>query len=140
MQTLQALPLHGNVRELENLIHRALALAEPEEPELHMALESMASPAIRDMPTLAGDVLNSEPSLISQTSTPSQVAVPDDLQGHLDVQERSILLRALTESGFNRTAAAARLGMSLRQIRYRMVRLGIDAHQEKSQPDREATL
>ena len=34
-------------------------------------------------------------------------------------------MRALHESGFNRTAAAARLGMSLRQIRYRIARLGI---------------
>ena len=34
-------------------------------------------------------------------------------------------MRALQESGFNRTAAAARLGLSLRQIRYRIARLGI---------------
>ena len=140
MQTLQSLPLHGNVRELENLIHRALALAEPEEPELHMTFESRGSPAVKDMQPMMGDMLNPELSSISQTSKPGQTAVPDDLQGHLDAQERSILLRALTESGFNRTAAAARLGMSLRQIRYRMVRLGIDALHEKSQPDSEATL
>ena len=48
----------------------------------------------------------------------------DDCE-RLDQQEREILVRALHESGFNRTAAAARLGMSLRQIRYRIARLGI---------------
>ena len=53
--------------------------------------------------------------------------VPSDLQSHLDVQEKAILMQALAQCGFNRTAAAARLGISLRQIRYRMVRLGIDA-------------
>jgi two-component system response regulator PilR (NtrC family) len=51
--------------------------------------------------------------------------VPNDLQGYLDQQEREILIRALQETGFNRTAAAARLGLSLRQIRYRIARLGI---------------
>ena len=36
-------------------------------------------------------------------------------------------MRALDETGFNRTAAAARLGLNLRQMRYRMARLGITA-------------
>jgi two-component system response regulator PilR (NtrC family) len=55
--------------------------------------------------------------------------VPSDLQSYLDQQEREILVRALQESGFNRTAAAARLGLSLRQIRYRIARLGITTPQ-----------
>ena len=51
--------------------------------------------------------------------------MPADLQAYLDQQEREILVQALHESGFNRTAAAQRLGLSLRQIRYRIARLGI---------------
>jgi two-component system response regulator PilR (NtrC family) len=51
--------------------------------------------------------------------------MPSDLQGWLDEQEREILVRALQETGFNRTAAAQRLGLSLRQIRYRIARLNI---------------
>jgi two-component system response regulator PilR (NtrC family) len=47
------------------------------------------------------------------------------LQQYLDEQERQVLLRALQETQFNRTAAAARLGLNLRQIRYRIQRLGI---------------
>jgi two-component system response regulator PilR (NtrC family) len=53
--------------------------------------------------------------------------VPSDLQAYLDQQEREILVRALQETGFNRTAAAQRLGLSLRQIRYRIARLAIAA-------------
>ena len=53
--------------------------------------------------------------------------VPSDLQAYLDQQEREILLKALRETSFNRTAAAQRLGLSLRQIRYRIARLGIAA-------------
>ena len=43
----------------------------------------------------------------------------------LSPREREVLLQALQSTGFNRTAAAAKLGMNLRQIRYRMSRLGI---------------
>jgi two-component system response regulator PilR (NtrC family) len=53
--------------------------------------------------------------------------VPSDLQSHLDQKEREILVRTLKETGFNRTLAATRLGLSLRQIRYRIARLKIDA-------------
>ena len=55
--------------------------------------------------------------------------IPSDLQQHLDQQEREILVKALEDAGFNRTAAASRLGLSLRQMRYRIARLNIDMPQ-----------
>jgi len=91
---LRALPFNGNVRELENTLHRAVALGDGS--ELHF-----------DAPA------------------EEQVAIPENLQDYLDRQERSILTKVLLENGFNRTAAAARLGLSLRQIRYRIARLNI---------------
>ena len=62
---------------------------------------------------------------ISGNSYPCDQDLPQDLQAWMDELERDILVRALKEYGFNRTAAAARLGISLRQIRYRMERLQI---------------
>ena len=64
-----------------------------------------------------------------QSTAPGELApgVPSDLQAYLDQQEREILVRTLQETGFNRTAAAQRLGLSLRQIRYRIARLAIAA-------------
>ena len=56
---------------------------------------------------------------------PVDVSVAADAAGWLDEQERSILERALQAHGYNRTAAAARLGISLRQMRYRIDRLNI---------------
>ena len=53
-------------------------------------------------------------------------ALPADLQAHLDDVERDILMRALERHRYNRTAAGASLGLSLRQMRYRMARLGVD--------------
>lgn len=95
LRQLQAHPFHGNVRELENMLHRAVALGDGG------ALDF-------DLAEVAPDV-----------------AVPANLQDYLDLQERNILSKVLLEHGFNRTAAAAQLGLSLRQIRYRIARLDI---------------
>ena len=56
-----------------------------------------------------------------------EVPLPCDLQTFLDTHEKALLQRALQQTQFNRTAAAALLGLNLRQIRYRMERLGIGA-------------
>ena len=120
-------PLTGNVRELENLLHRAVALSDGE--ELHVdgptgttdaqAVRLATSPAA---PQLAQPTETSAPDHASTACAPP---LPNDLQAWLDQQEREILIRALKEAGFNRTATAARLGISLRQIRYRIARLNI---------------
>jgi len=94
LANLQRHPFNGNVRELENILHRAIALGDS--GDLHL-----------------------------ETPPVEYVAVPENLQDFLDAQERSILSKVLQETGFNRTAAAAKLGISLRQIRYRIARLNI---------------
>ena len=127
LQTLSRYPFPGNVRELENLLHRALALAGGE--------------------WIDADDLGLPDTLLDEGRTESQFAalqppgptapapeglslpdeLPSDLASYLDDVERAILLRALELHRFNRTAAAASLGLSLRQIRYRMARLAISA-------------
>jgi two-component system response regulator PilR (NtrC family) len=107
-------PLTGNVRELENLLHRAVALSEEDElriePSPQQTLSKEAVPVVAGMAEVGDD----------------RVGIPSDLQSHLDAAERNILIQALHETGFNRTAAAARLGLSLRQMRYRIARLHIE--------------
>ncbi len=115
---LHALPLLGNVRELENLLHRAVALYDGDELTLH------EHPSVRDPEAAQG--IDFEPTVADENLPSSVARLPVDLQAHLDAQERMIIVKALQDTGYNRTAAASRLGMSLRQIRYRMARLGIE--------------
>jgi two-component system, NtrC family, response regulator PilR len=147
LEQLATQPLRGNVRELENLLHRAVALREGDELQIDadiertlptpLAAEDQALGATEVPPTIPPRLVNSPPgSEISiESNLPASVpagaplALPTDLQNHLDAQERDILVRTLQETGFNRTAAAARLGLSLRQIRYRIARLSIDVPQ-----------
>ena len=117
---LQARELPGNVRELENLLQRALALSSGSQ----LQAQDFADPGDVD----AGFTATrppSEPVEAAEVPTPQPDTIPDDLQGYLDEQERQVLLKALKECDYNRTAAANRLGLNLRQIRYRIQRLGI---------------
>src|SRR4051794_5234158 len=93
----------GNIRELENILERALALTSSHEIGLD-------------------DLRLASPATPGATPTPSGAeALPD----YLDSIERKAILEALAKTGFNRTAAAKLLGITFRQLRYRMQRLDI---------------
>lgn len=115
-------PLKGNVRELENLLHRAIALSEGEELQVEAAATSGPSEGAGEKAPASTPRSTLRTPSLSDTAAD---ALPHDLQAWLDQHERQILVRALRETGFNRTATAARLGLSLRQIRYRIARLNI---------------
>jgi two-component system response regulator PilR (NtrC family) len=122
VQQLCEHPLGGNVRELENLLHRAVALSDGEALQVDFA------------PTLAV-AAGSDTTAAMPARPAAPHDMPGDLQAFLDQQEREILVKALHESGFNRTAAAQRLGLSLRQIRYRIARLAIAAPGDAEEPN-----
>ncbi len=129
LQHLLRYAFPGNVRELENLLHRALALS--------------GGPQIgRDDLGLPEELLHDgEPEVAAAVAAPAaapgaappgaapvhdiSAALPQDLATYLDQVERNILERALERHRYNRTAAGASLGLSLRQMRYRMARLGV---------------
>ena len=143
-QEIVKAPLEGNVRELENLLHRAVALSEGsggDASRLLMPASPSSSPpaAARPAPPeprLPRDGARRPPAAPPQpspsepeTAGPASAAdptLPADLKAWLADQEKQILVRALEQTGFNRTAAAAKLGLNLRQIRYRMAQLGIN--------------
>ena len=114
LRLLEGHPLKGNVRELENLLHRALALSAGGELQFD---DLDMPPGLLPVPTQD----------LGQQAPVADEPMPSDLQAWLDTQERGVIARALRDTGFNRTAAAARLGLNLRQMRYRMARLAIVA-------------
>jgi two-component system response regulator PilR (NtrC family) len=122
LEQIARLPLSGNVRELENLLHRAITLGEDGplriDPDMQLPCGTPPAP-----PTPAP--LHPAAQDRHLPPEPADDGLPRDLQAWLDERERGILVQALQENGFNRTATAARLGLSLRQIRYRIERLNI---------------
>ena len=98
----------GNVRELENILERAMALAGTQTIELD---DLQLAPS-----GLGADGTSTREVLSSEAGT---------LQEYLDRLERQAILEALERTRFNRTAAAKRLGITFRALRYRMARLGI---------------
>ena len=119
LEQLQTCAFPGNVRELENILHRAVALSTGGEFALDMPESTKLEAAQAAQPPVG---------------LPGQ-GLPENLQEYLDNQERDILSRALQATRYNRTAAACNLGMSLRQIRYRIARLNIAMPDGDNQTD-----
>ena len=117
MRQLLAYNFPGNVRELENILHRAIALGDG--GDLYLDMPDTAS--TENAPATALEAVG----LPKDFSENPPENLPENLQDYLDAQERDILRRVLQTTHFNRTAAANKLGMSLRQIRYRIARLNI---------------
>ena len=115
----------GNVRELENLLHRAVALADDDSIDIdNLGLPVVASTDEADF--LATAWQETQRSALDAVDAPAaEPELPTDLAAHLDAVERDILVRALERHRYNRTAAGAGLGLSLRQMRYRMARLRV---------------
>jgi two-component system, NtrC family, response regulator PilR len=137
-QALRRHPFPGNVRELENVLERAVALAteeqlqpidlmlpQPEvdlllEPEPVEAADAAAAETVDEPPTLPGTALPAD-----ERPYRLEGGIPSDLGAYLDAMERDAIRAALGRTGHNRTAAAQLLGLTFRQLRYRMHRLGL---------------
>mgnify|MGYP001818337546 FL=1 len=104
---LQHYGFPGNVRELENILERAMTLCD-------------------------GTIIQESDLQLTngQEPTPGELAQPDlgkqNLDSALDHTERDAIINALQQTRYNKTAAAKLLGLSFRQLRYRIKKLGIE--------------
>ncbi|MCG8908884.1 sigma-54 dependent transcriptional regulator [Pseudomonas sp. DP-17] len=106
LEKLKSYRFPGNVRELENMLERAYTLCE-------------------------NDVIQPHDLRLAETSTAdnggeASLAQIDNLEDYLEDIERKLIMQALEETRWNRTAAAQRLGLTFRSMRYRLKKLGID--------------
>ena len=129
LEALLAYSFPGNVRELENILERALAFANDGVIEVtDLVLKAAHTPKAVALEVAEAAVVAEQPAAVTDTKPLTGVNdLPGSLPDHLDDVEREIIRRALSKTQFNRTQAAELLGISFRQLRYRMQRLDINA-------------
>ncbi|MDM5176704.1 sigma-54 dependent transcriptional regulator [Massilia sp. DJPM01] len=128
LETLSTYSFPGNVRELENVLERALAFANDGVIEVGDLSLKGARVAERPAPVaeaVAAPLQAGAPQVAAPMSVSGPAELPSNLPDYLEQVEREIILRALTQTQFNRTQAALLLGISFRQLRYQMQKLDI---------------
>ena len=119
----------GNVRELENILERALALAEGN--SIHADdLQLPATPGVAREPIgIPSNVTpikaDAPPGADPRTTSPFDTA-SSALPSYIEEIERTAIQQALQENRYNKTKTAAALGITFRALRYKLKKLGID--------------
>ncbi|MGZ8240191.1 MAG: sigma-54-dependent transcriptional regulator [Methylobacter sp.] len=106
LAALQRYQFPGNVRELENILERALALYDGKSIEV--------------------DDLNLPVGAQNLPDSPAYDPALGSLEDYLEAIERKAITNALEENRWNKTAAAKQLGLSFRSLRYRLKKLALD--------------
>jgi len=111
LKTLKRYSFPGNVRELENTLERAYTLCDDN---------------LIQTEDLQLDIGSGQPMDMAANNSNGEIAPGDSLDDYLEEIEKKVILQALEETRWNRTAAAEKLGISFRQMRHRLKKFGID--------------
>ena len=146
---LEAYPFPGNVRELENILERALTFVEGdtiEADDIHLSESRIPTEPVA-RPTAPPPVAQPDPRPLRQRAPTAEldneelaaieqyqprqkdgpaIPLPNDLENYMQGLERNLLIKALEDCNYNKTKAAEKLGISFRAMRYKLKKLGID--------------
>ncbi len=141
-QALMQYSFPGNVRELHNVLERALTLSDGQE----IQPDSLQLPGFggSQPPVLSTQQLVVEPPCLTDAVPPNRVdnkldskGLPSEgLENYLEDIEKQLILQALESSYWNRTVAAKKLGMTFRSLRYRLKKFGLDSDNDDEDESR----
>ncbi len=135
LKYLQTYSFPGNVRELENILERALAFSNGEvinvedlglRPTISDATENERANDEAASDNGSAPIAPRPAGSVARVVRLSDDGIPESLPDYLDQIERQAISRALEKTRYNRTAAARMLGITFRALRYRMQRLGLN--------------
>lgn len=127
MERLLQYDFPGNVRELENILERAYTLAEGDEilaSDLQLNLNPPSRVNLQNSPAVPQ---KDNEGTINYAKLCNEYASIDD---YLSEVEKTIIIKAMENTRWNRTLAAKQLGISFRSLRYRLQKLGFDDESE----------
>ena len=132
-QALMQYSFPGNVRELHNVLERALTLNDGQ--EIQPDALQLPDFAGSQPPILSTQQLVTEPPCLTDAvasvrpdgKLDSKGLPSEGLETYLEEIEKQIILQALESSYWNRTVAAKKLGMTFRSLRYRLKKFGLDS-------------
>ena len=130
----------GNVRELENILERAITLCEdntitPE--DLNLTVRQVIPEALvgtdSETDSVNADTNDINETIIGEHEAPKTNELPgslpdneDSLESYLEGIEKNVIVDALEATRWNKTAAAKKLGITFRALRYRLKKLGLE--------------
>jgi two-component system response regulator PilR (NtrC family) len=121
-QALEAYDFPGNVRELENVLERAMAMCDGDQIDVSDLMLPQRTPRAHAEPVAMAEA-------VTTAAAPAPLAPPSangGLDDYISNLERTAIIKALEESRYNKTAAAKKLGITFRALRYKLKKLGID--------------
>lgn len=120
-QALEAYDFPGNVRELENILERATAMCDGDLIDAGDLMLPQRLPRTEHAPAAA-----SGHAVAAAAPPPAGASADGGLDDYISNLERTAIMKALEESRYNKTAAARKLGITFRALRYKLKKLGID--------------
>ncbi len=121
-QALDDYDFPGNVRELENVLERAMAMSDGESIDASDLMLPQRAPR----PAFDAGVAPPAAVAAAPAAAPGAPGSGVALEDYISNLERTAIMKALEESRYNKTAAAKKLGITFRALRYKLKKLGID--------------
>lgn len=129
LKTLQGYNFPGNVRELENILERAITLCENDvitPDDLQLGGAALEPAKVEALPETQDEVAE-EAATTGEDAR--KLSLPEDeesLDSYLENIEKNVIVEALEATRWNKTAAAKNLGITFRALRYKLKKLGLE--------------